>query len=96
MDRLYWKRSEGGRGLQSISDTVRLEVSSLGFYLKDSKEVLLKEVIKEKMYLECTDPKKRKEELIQIRKDTYDEKKLHSALLKNSEECRDDKDSCYS
>ena len=47
VDRLYWKRAERGKGLQSVEETVHLEDISLGFYLKDKEEILLKEVIKE-------------------------------------------------
>ena len=34
IDRLYWTRKKGGRGLQSVTDVVETEEHSLGFYLK--------------------------------------------------------------
>ena len=42
VDRLYWKRAEGGKGLQTVEETVHLGEISLGFYLKDKEEILLK------------------------------------------------------
>ena len=93
VDRLYWKRSEGGRGLQSIRDTVKVEKASLGFYLEGTDETLLKEVLNENLYETVTDPKIVKEKIIKTRKDSYEGKNLHSALFKKSQECRDNKDS---
>ena len=63
VDRLYWKRAEGGKGFQSAEETVHLEEISLGFYLKDEEEILLKEVVKEGIIKESDDPEKRKKEL---------------------------------
>ena len=60
VDRLYWKRAEGGKGLQSVEETVHLEEISLEFYLKDKEEILLKEVVKEGIIKESDDPEKRK------------------------------------
>ena len=34
IDRLYWRRAGGGRGLLSVEEAVHLEENSLGFYLK--------------------------------------------------------------
>ena len=41
--RLYWKRAEGGRGLKSVE----LEKASLGHYLGQTEETLLKEVVRD-------------------------------------------------
>ena len=60
VDRLYWKRAEGGKGLQSVEETVHLEEISMGFYLKNKEEILLKEVVKEGIIKESDDPEKRK------------------------------------
>ena len=42
--RLYRKRSEGGKGLISIEDCVRMEEANLAQNIRDSEEWLLKEV----------------------------------------------------
>ena len=42
---------------------LHLEEISLGFYLKDEEEILLKEVVKEGIIKESDDPEKRKKEL---------------------------------
>ena len=43
--RLYMKRKEGGRGLISVEECVRLEEKSLFEYVKANKESMLKEVV---------------------------------------------------
>ena len=47
VDRLYGKRSMGGRGLISIEDCVNIEVNSLRKYVKENNENLLKVVSEE-------------------------------------------------
>jgi hypothetical protein len=42
VDRLYVKRKEGGRGLISVEQCVRGEENSLGFYLANSEEILIR------------------------------------------------------
>ena len=44
VDRLYVKRKEGGRGLISVEQSVRGEENSLGFYVANSEETLMKGV----------------------------------------------------
>ena len=43
-DRLYHKRSDGGRGLISCKETIRSEENNLGWYLKNSLEPLMQGV----------------------------------------------------
>ena len=86
IDQLYWTRKEGGRGLQSVTDVVKTEENSLGFYQKGTKEELLKEVIKEKICDKSDDPQKIKSKIIETRKQTYDNKHLHSALFRETNE----------
>ena len=45
MERLYIKRKEGGRGLMSAECCVREEKNSLGFYVVNSGENLLRRVV---------------------------------------------------
>ena len=44
VDRLYIKRKEGGRGLMRVERCVREEENSLGFYVADSEENLIRGV----------------------------------------------------
>ena len=44
--RLYLKRKHGGRGLISIEKCVRSEENNLGWYVRESNEMLLKGVKK--------------------------------------------------
>ncbi len=44
VDRLYVKRKEGGRGLISVEQCVRGEENSLGFYVPNSEEMLIRGV----------------------------------------------------
>ena len=44
VDRLYIKRKEGGRGLMNVECCVREEENSLGFYVANSEENLIKGV----------------------------------------------------
>ena len=47
VDRLYIQRKEGGRGMISVEDCVRKEEKSLGMYVKQSEEWMLKVVGRE-------------------------------------------------
>ena len=44
VDRLFIKRKEGGRGLMSVEHCVREEENSLGFYVVNSEENLIRGV----------------------------------------------------
>ena len=93
VDRLYWKRAEGGRGLKSVEEVVELEKASLSYYLGQTEETLLKEVVRDGLFTESVEPKRKKQEIIKRRKANFDEKKLHSVFFKETKEVRDDKDS---
>ena len=78
IDRLYWKRSEGGLGLQSIQEVQEIEIASLGHYLVGKEvEELLKEVLAEGVIKDNRNPKMVKRELVLKRKEKYGGKKLH-------------------
>ena len=47
VDRLYVARQRGGRGLQSVLETIQSEENSLRWYVKNSQEQLLKAVHKQ-------------------------------------------------
>ena len=93
VDRLYWKRAEGGRGLKSVEEVVELEKASIGYYLGQTEETLLKEVVRDGLFTESVEPKRKKREIMKRRKANFDEKKLHSVFFKETKEVRDDKDS---
>ena len=44
VDRLYWKRKNGGKGLLSVDECVKIEKTGLGFYLKEQEQQLLTEL----------------------------------------------------
>ncbi len=57
VDRLYWKRAEGGRGLLSVEECVKIEQTSIGYYISNSNERLLAEVGREGIVFDGGDPK---------------------------------------
>ena len=48
VDRIYFKRSEGGTGLMSVEDSVNSEINSLSWYVQSCNGPLLEAVYKEK------------------------------------------------
>ena len=50
VDRLHCKRAEGGRGLKVVEEVVELDTASLGFYLEQTGEVLLKVVMRDGLF----------------------------------------------
>ena len=86
VDQLYWKRTEGGRGLQSIEEVVEIEKASLGFYF------MLKEIMQEGFFRDSTDPVDKKRELVEKHKLQFEEKKLHSVFFRETKGVRDEKD----
>ena len=93
VDRLYWKRKEGGRGLISIEDCITIEENSLGYYINTKQEQLLKEVCKENIIKERQNPEDKKKIIIENRKERFGEKPLHSAYSKDTKDGKDEKES---
>eukprot|EP00795_Rhopilema_esculentum_P015411 gene15411-biopygen4913 len=91
VDRLYLKRTEGGRGLQCLEEVVKLEELSLAFYLSKKEEKLLNEVVKEGLFRETEDPKERKRQNTAERKKQFEEKVLHGQFERGTKEIRDQK-----
>ena len=60
VNRLYLSRKRGGRGLIGCEACVRSEINDLGWYLRNSEEVLLKEVRKSKI-IDVESSKEKKE-----------------------------------
>ena len=93
VDRLYIKRTEGGRGLQCLEEVVKLEELSLAFYLSKKEEKLLKEVVKEGLFREIENPKERKRKNTAERRQRYEEKVLHGQFERATKEVKDQKGS---
>ena len=84
VDRLYLPRSEGGRGLQQIRQTVEEEKRSLSEYVSSRKEAALQEVKQEGLLIDGTKREFRRQEL-QSRRQRWSSKPLHGQYLKNIE-----------
>ena len=82
VDRLYRKRKKGGKGLISLEDMVRIEKASLGFYLKEKEEQLLREV---ERYLisDNRDPREVKMEIERERQEKHMNKALRTIFQRN-------------
>ena len=85
VDRLYVKRSQGGRGLISVEDCVNIEVGSLYRYVEASKEKLLIAVKNENIL----DKGEEKERIRQERLNSYRGKALHGQFVRGTENIRD-------
>ena len=89
VDRLYWKRSKGGRGLISVKECVEIEKCSLTKYVKESKEELIIAVRDADILKGNGNPVELKKELAEKHQQLYCGKKLHGVFFKNTEEIRD-------
>ena len=83
VDRLYLMRKEGGRGMISVEDCVRMEENNLTRYMIQSKERLFA-VISEGMELKESG-KEYKKRVIVKRKDKLMKKQVHGKVLGNIE-----------
>ena len=81
VDRLYFKRREGGRGLISVQNCVEVESGSLFAYASSSRENLLKAVIDEGI-LKRADEKITMKYVQQERKASYHQKPMHGQFAK--------------
>lgn len=84
VDRLYFKRKQGGRGLISVEDCVTAEINSMVRYLVNSDEIALKAVQNENT-LRVRNNGAGKEELREERRRRYLSKCLHGQYEKNTE-----------
>lgn len=88
VDRLYVKRKNGGRGLSSIEQVVRGEENSLGFYVLNSEETLIKgvrasETINTEGTINSNDFKRQKSQEL---KDRWSEKRMYGQFIRNRPE----------
>jgi len=84
VDRLYLPRKEGGRGLISVEDCVRMEEKSLGKYVRSSQESLFGAV---KEGLENGESGRDfKKRVMEERRTKLREKRVHGRVLSDMEE----------
>ena len=83
IDRLYFKRSEGGRGLMSVEDSANSEINRLSRYVEGCNGSLLEAVYKEEV-LRCYAKSCEAESLQQERKERFQEKQLHREFWRNT------------
>ena len=83
--RLYFARKEGGRGLIICKECVNVEAQSLGKYLSESKEWVLKFLTGEKGLSEVEDSDALKKRLKDEKASQWLEKPLHGRFLKDTE-----------
>ena len=73
----------GGKGLISIQGHVRIERTSLGFYLKEKEQLLTEVVIKG----EISDDENSKD--VKQHKENYSQKRMHSAFMRSTEKVKE-------
>ena len=78
-------KKEGGRGLISREECVKVEVQSLEKYLSESKEWMLKFVGGEKRLSEVENPGTFKKHLKEEKRSQWLEKPLHGISIKDTE-----------
>ena len=92
VQRLYLPRGQGGRGLKSVEDCVRLEEAGLADYVQSSTRLLIVAVAKEGLPLKekTLTQKQLKEQKELERAEGWKNKPLHGQFLCQTEEIRDD------
>ncbi|XP_063599498.1 uncharacterized protein LOC134775819 [Penaeus indicus] len=85
VDRLYVKRSEGGRGLIGVEDCIAIEVLSLSKYLEKSTETMLKAVVKEQGLKE---QRPNADNIMKEKYERYKAKELHGKFIRDTEDGR--------
>ena len=88
VDRLYFKRLEGGRGMISIEECVNAVVNMLNEYITGSQERAMKVVNKENVLKEA-EPGKHKTSYLEEHAKRYREKLLHGQFIKSTDQIRD-------
>ena len=77
----------------SVEECVRIEKTSLGFYLKEQEQHLATEVVTKGVISDDENPKGVKTQLLQQRRENYVRKRMYSALMRSTEKARDDNNS---
>jgi hypothetical protein len=91
--RLYMKRKEGGRGLISVEECVRLEEKGLYEYVKASDEWMLKELVEMRWVLKEQDESREdyQRRMERERREGLDEKVLHGRFFREVKEVADER-----
>jgi hypothetical protein len=77
VNRLYTSRSEGGRGLVSVSDCIKIEEASLKQSSRKNMQVIIRKVAPDN-----PDPKLVKEEIQKLRQEGWGTKVMHGQYLR--------------
>ena len=88
IDRLYAKRKEGGRGLISVKRCIREDENSLGLYVANSEENLIRgvstaETINTRDTVASVEFKKQK---VKELKEKWNEKRIHGQFIRETTE----------
>ena len=88
VDRLYVKRKKGGRGFTSVERCIREEENSLGFYVANSEEnlirgVLAAETINTRETITKVESKKQKAKYL---KEKWSKKRIHKQFIREKTE----------
>ena len=86
VDRLYVARQRGGRGLQSVLETIQSDENSLRWYVKNSHEQLLKAVHKQQeMNTDIIKPSEYKYQRKKEREVKWHEKVMHGQFFRDTD-----------
>ena len=88
VDRLYLKRNEGGRGLMSVQDCVRIEENNLERYMKNNMESLIiaaSNILYEESVSECESGTVYKERVATERTKRVFNKEMHGRFFRDVE-----------
>ena len=88
VDRLHFKRSEGGGRMISIEECVNAETNTLNRYLVGCQERMLIAVRKEEV-LKAKEPGKDKTTFLKERAQRYRKKPLHGQFVRSTDKKRD-------
>ena len=88
VDRLYVKRKEGGKGLISVERCIREEENSVGFYVSNLEENLIRgvstaETINTRETITSVEFKKQREKEL---KEKWSEKRMHGQFIRETTE----------
>ena len=91
--RIYVARKRGGRGLMSCESCVKGEENNLGWYKKNSREILLRKVGEPSIVNteEAMEPNEYKRSKRQEMEDAWKQKVMHGQFVRDKEEVNWDK-----
>ena len=91
--RIYVSRQRGGRGLMSCENCVKGEENNLGWYIKNSREILLRKVEEISIVSteEAVEPNEYKKSKSQEMEDAWEQKVMHGQFVRDKEGVKWDK-----